>query len=124
MGGDKAPAAILKGCWEAAPLLEAGDVVFLVGDDKVCRDGLDASGLAPELKKYYQIVPTTEVIEMDDSPVEAIRAKPNSSIAVQCKMAAKGEADVVISAGNTGRAWRRLSCGCERSRASAGRGLR
>lgn len=102
MGGDKAPAAILKGCWEAAPLLESGDVVFLVGDDKVCRDGLDASGLAPELKKYYQIVPTTEVVEMDDSPVEAIRNKPNSSIAVQCKMAAKGEADVVISAGNTG----------------------
>ena len=102
MGGDKAPAAILKGCWEAAPLLEAGDVVFLVGDDKICRDGLDASGLSPEAKKFYQIIPTTEVVEMDDSPVEAIRSKPNSSIAVQCKMAAKGEADVVISAGNTG----------------------
>ena len=39
---------------------------------------------------------------MDDPPVEAIRNKPNSSIAVMCKMAAKGEADVVISAGNTG----------------------
>ena len=39
---------------------------------------------------------------MDDSPVEAIRNKPDSSIAVMCKMAAKGEADVVISAGNTG----------------------
>jgi phosphate acyltransferase len=42
------------------------------------------------------------VVEMDDPPVEAIRNKPNSSIAVMCKMAAKGEADVVISAGNTG----------------------
>ena len=39
---------------------------------------------------------------MDDSPVEAIRSKPDSSIAVMCKLAAKGEADVVISAGNTG----------------------
>jgi glycerol-3-phosphate acyltransferase PlsX len=39
---------------------------------------------------------------MDDSPVEAIRNKPNSSIAIMCKLAAKGEADVVISAGNTG----------------------
>lgn len=102
MGGDKAPAAILKGCWEAAPLFETGDVVFLVGDEKVCRDGLESSGLSPDQKQFYKIVPTTEVVEMDDSPVEAIRNKPNSSIAVQCKMAAKGEADVVISAGNTG----------------------
>ena len=39
---------------------------------------------------------------MDDSPVEAIRNKPDSSITVMCKLAAKGEADVVISAGNTG----------------------
>ncbi len=39
---------------------------------------------------------------MDESPVEAIRTKPDSSINVMCKLAAKGEADVVISAGNTG----------------------
>src|SRR5436305_458296 len=39
---------------------------------------------------------------MDDSPVEAVRGKPDSSIAVMCKLAAKGDADVVISAGNTG----------------------
>ena len=39
---------------------------------------------------------------MDDPPVEAIRNKPDSSIAVMCKLAAKGEADAVISAGNTG----------------------
>jgi glycerol-3-phosphate acyltransferase PlsX len=47
-------------------------------------------------------VPTTEVIGMDESPVEAIRAKSNSSISVMCKMVAKGEADAAISAGNTG----------------------
>ena len=102
MGGDKAPAAILKGCWEAAALLEPGDLIQLVGDEKIIKDGLDASGLSPEQKKQYTIIPTTEIVEMDDSPVEAIRNKPNSSIAVQCKMAAKGETDVVISAGNTG----------------------
>jgi glycerol-3-phosphate acyltransferase PlsX len=39
---------------------------------------------------------------MDESPVEAVRGKPDSSIAVMCKLASKGEADVVISAGNTG----------------------
>jgi glycerol-3-phosphate acyltransferase PlsX len=102
MGGDKAPAAILKGCWDAAPLLESGDVVYLVGYESVIREGLASSGLSDEHKQHYKIVPTTQVVEMDDPPVEAIRNKPDSSIAVMCKLAAKGEADVVISAGNTG----------------------
>ncbi len=102
MGGDHAPAAILKGCWEAAPLLGEGDKVLLVGDEGIIKEGLAASGLSPEKLKQFEIVHTTQVIEMDDSPVEAIRSKPDSSIAVMCKLAAKGQADVVISAGNTG----------------------
>src|SRR5205809_5383970 len=102
MGGDHAPAAILQGCWEAAPLLNGDDVVFLVGDESAIKQGLDSSGLGAQCKAKYKVVPTTEVVAMDDSPVEAIRNKPNSSIAVMCKMASKGEADVVISAGNTG----------------------
>ena len=102
MGGDKAPAAILKGCWEAAQLLDDGDVVYLVGDRQVIESGLSAAELPPEKRRFYKVVHTTQVIEMDDSPVEAIRGKPDSSIAVMCKLAAKGEADVVISAGNTG----------------------
>ena len=102
MGGDRAPGAILQGCWEAAPLLDAEDVVYLVGDEKVIREGLSSAGLPSDKRERYRVVPTTEVVGMDDSPVEAIRNKPNSSIAVMCKMASKGEADVVISAGNTG----------------------
>lgn len=102
MGGDHAPLAILKGCWEAAPLLGEGDKVLLVGDEGIIKEGLAASGLSPAQLKQYEIIHTTQVIEMDDSPVEAIRSKPDSSIAVMCKLAAKGQADVVISAGNTG----------------------
>jgi phosphate acyltransferase len=102
MGGDKAPAAILKGCWEAAPLLDPDDLVFLVGNEGVIRDGLASSGLSNEQKSHYKVVPTTQIVEMDDPPVEAIRNKPDSSISVMCKLASKGEADVVISAGNTG----------------------
>ena len=102
MGGDRAPEAILQGCWDAAPLLGAEDTVYLVGDEKVIRKGLEASGINGSHRERYRVVPTTEIVEMDDPPVEAIRNKPNSSIAVMCKMASKGEADVVISAGNTG----------------------
>ncbi len=63
----------------------------------------EPSGLSAEHQSLYKIVATTQIVEMDDPPVEAIRNKPDSSIAVMCKLAAKGEADVVISAGNTGR---------------------
>jgi len=102
MGGDKAPAAILKGCFEAASLLEGPDQILLVGDENAARAALDASGLDPEKKKHYRIVPSTEVIAMDDSPVEAIRSKPHSSINIMCDLVKKGQADVCISAGNTG----------------------
>ena len=102
MGGDKAPAAILKGCWEAATLLDADDLIYLIGDETVVRDGLVRSELPETQRRRYKPVFTTQVVEMDDPPVEAIRNKPDSSISVMCKLAAKGEADVVISAGNTG----------------------
>src|SRR4051812_46286726 len=102
MGGDKAPSAILKGCWDAARLLDENDLVVLVGDESICRAGLASSGLTDAQKANYKIVHTTQVVGMDDAPVEAIRIKPDSSIAVMRKMVAKGEADVAISAGNTG----------------------
>ena len=102
MGGDKAPAAILKGCWEAAPLLSADDRVLLVGDEAIIRAGLAESGLSAAHKALYEIVATTQVIEMDESPVDAVRSKPDSSIGVMAKLVGKGEAHVAISAGNTG----------------------
>lgn len=103
MGGDHAPHEILKGCFEAASLLDAEDIVYLVGDEAASRAALAASSLTEEQKARYKIVATTEVIAMDESPAAAaIRNKPNSSISVMNKMAGAGEVDVVISAGNTG----------------------
>ncbi len=102
MGGDRAPDAILKGCWEAAPLLDDADQIVLVGDEAVIRKGLATSNLSESLKSHFEIVGTTELIGMDESPVEAIRNKPDSSIAVMARLAAKGQVDAVISAGNTG----------------------
>jgi phosphate acyltransferase len=102
MGGDRAPAAILKGCFDAVKLLDGDDIVQLVGDEKIIADALASSGLTAEQKRHYAVVPTTEVIGMDESPVEAIRAKPKSSIGKMCKLVADGESDAAISAGNTG----------------------
>jgi phosphate acyltransferase len=102
MGGDRAPAAILKGCWEAAHLLDRNDRILLVGDEQIIRAGLDASELDESQKALYLIHHTKDVIGMDESPVEAVRARPNSSIGLMCRLASSGAADAVISAGNTG----------------------
>jgi glycerol-3-phosphate acyltransferase PlsX len=102
MGGDHAPQAILDGCWQAAPLLDERDLILLCGDAKICTDALAAADLPPEKKSLYKVIPCGESIGMDESPVEALRAKPQSSINIMCKLASAGEADAVISAGNTG----------------------
>jgi glycerol-3-phosphate acyltransferase PlsX len=102
MGGDKAPDAILAGCFEAASLLDGDDVVFLIGPAEVVDPALADAPIPAEKRKHYQAVHATQIIAMDESPVEAVRGKPDSSIAVMCKLVAKGEADVAISAGNTG----------------------
>ena len=102
MGGDRAPEEILKGCFEAAPLLDGDDLILLCGDEKIIADGLERSDLPSDKRKHYQPVATTQVVEMDESPVDAVRTKPDSSISVMCKLVSKGQADVAISAGNTG----------------------
>jgi phosphate acyltransferase len=102
MGGDKAPSEILKGCWQAAELIDENDQIILVGLESVIVPALASAPLTPEKKKLYKTVAATQEVAMDESPVEAVRGKPDSSISVMCKLVAKGEADVAISAGNTG----------------------
>jgi glycerol-3-phosphate acyltransferase PlsX len=103
MGGDNAPDQILKGCIQAIPLLSHEDRLVLVGDESTIQDALSERGHLKDVR--VEIVPTTEVIGMDEPPVEAMKAKKNSSIVVMNQMAsprAENRVDVVISAGNTG----------------------
>ena len=102
MGGDKAPGEILKGCWAAASLLDGDDAIVLVGDRAVIDPALADCGLSAEQRRRYSVVHASQTVDMHESPVEAVRGKPDSSIAVTAKLVAKGEADVAISAGNTG----------------------
>ncbi len=104
MGGDHAPDAILAGSLGAVDLLGPGDQLVLIGDDRVIRDYLAQHGLEGDGR--IDIEPTTQVIAMDEKPVDALRKKPDSSIV---RMAELGKAkagakycDVIISAGNTG----------------------
>ncbi|MHC5004308.1 MAG: phosphate acyltransferase PlsX [Planctomycetota bacterium] len=102
MGGDNAPGAILEGAADAVRHLDAGDRLVLVGDEQVLRRGVEEHGLGDG---RVDIVGTTEVIGMDESPVDAVRTKKDSSITVLATLAgrkAKEPLDAIISAGNTG----------------------
>src|SRR5690606_13828198 len=101
MGGDRAPEEILKGCFAAAEILADRDKVLLVGDQDLIRASLRQAELGKAADRY-EIVHADEVIAMDESPVEAVRKKRKSSIAIMARLVADGEADVAISAGNTG----------------------
>jgi glycerol-3-phosphate acyltransferase PlsX len=86
MGGDRAPDEIVAGA--------------LLAQDEMLRPilfgppGLETHGL--------ELVEAPDRIEMDDKPAEAVRAKPNSSLVAACRAVGAGDADVVVTAGNTG----------------------
>jgi phosphate acyltransferase len=99
MGGDNAPEEIIAGALESLGVLAEGDELILVGPEERIR------ALLPPLKsrkEMLSIVHAPDVIAMDDVPVESLRRKPKSSIGTIAKLAKRGQADAVISAGNTG----------------------
>lgn len=97
MGGDNAPHEVVAGAVLAAR--EYGVAVSLVGKPDV---------IARELSKHdvrgleLPLVPATEIIEMEDKPAAAVRAKKDSSMVVACQLVKAGKADAFVTAGNTG----------------------
>jgi len=99
VGGDFAPDAILEGAVDALGQLPSGDRVVLLGDGQKIREKLALMHADPDM---FDIVPTTEVIEMSDHPAKAFSQKRDSSIAVGYNMLKSGLIDGFASAGNTG----------------------
>jgi glycerol-3-phosphate acyltransferase PlsX len=99
MGGDQAPGAQVRGALAARDLLAEGDRVVLIGSEPAIRLCLEQ---ADQPADHIDVHHADQVIDMDESPVEALRAKPRSSIAVMAQMHRDGEIDACISAGNTG----------------------
>lgn len=96
MGGDDAPAATVAGAVQAAR--EHGVAVTLVGR----RDELQQHLAAAGAEDVIEIVDAPDVVEMDEDPVAALRAKPRASVRVACQLVADGAAGAVVSAGSTG----------------------
>ena len=98
MGGDNAPAEIVKGAVEAVQ--KRSDIkILLTGREEVLKKELSGYTYPAE---RIEIVNASEVIETAEPPVKAIRGKKDSSIVVAMKMVKKGEADAFVSAGSTG----------------------
>ena len=98
MGGDNAPAEIIKGSVDAVN--KKSDIkVMLVGIEDVINKELSTLEYN---KEQIQVVNATEVIETEEPPVNAIRRKKDSSIVVAMNLVKNGEADAFVSAGSSG----------------------
>lgn len=98
MGGDNAPAEIIKGA--VAAVNESTHVkVFLVGQEEVVKEHLSGYTYKEE---QIEVVNAAEVIETAEPPVMAIRKKKDSSIVKAMNMVKDGICDAYVSAGSTG----------------------
>lgn len=98
MGGDDAPSINVEGAIEALnsfPDLE----VSLVGEESSVDSLIEKSGYSGE---RLTVVASDGFVGMDEKPTDALRKKPNCSIATCWKLMASGEVDALVSAGNTG----------------------
>ena len=99
MGGDFAPEVAVEGAVMALQKIDKESRVVLFGDEKRIRELLAKHHCAAE---NFDIVPTTQVIEMGDHPAKAFVSKSDSSITVGFNYLAEGKIDGFASAGSTG----------------------
>lgn len=99
MGGDHGPEVVVGGLQQALRQGLRPEVVYLVGQRQAIEAALRDCGLRADC---FEIVHANDVLTMEDKPVQALRRKPDCSIARAMELVARGEADAVVSRGNTG----------------------
>jgi glycerol-3-phosphate acyltransferase PlsX len=99
MGGDYAPDAVIQGAVDSLQHLSEDEKLVLIGNESLILSGLSELSTEPSL---FEIVNTTQVIEMADHPAKSFSQKKNSSIAVGYGMLKSGLIQGFCSAGNTG----------------------
>jgi glycerol-3-phosphate acyltransferase PlsX len=98
MGGDHAPGPIVAGARQAV-LADPDLRVLLVGDEAQVEPCLDQAGGPHERIDLFHC---TQVVTMEETPVEALRKKPDNSITRCWQLLAQKRVDGIVSAGNTG----------------------
>ncbi|VAW34424.1 Phosphate:acyl-ACP acyltransferase PlsX (EC 2.3.1.n2) [hydrothermal vent metagenome] len=101
MGGDRGSELAISGAISA--IREHSDFeVILLGPRELLEKQVAVSGVAGSLAARLHIEHAPEAISMNESPVEAVRRKKQSSIMVGFDLARNGRVDAVVSAGNSG----------------------
>ncbi|MBW1802040.1 MAG: phosphate acyltransferase PlsX [Deltaproteobacteria bacterium] len=96
MGGDRAPEVVVQGALEASHRF--GTDIILVGHRRAIGNALDCYGSDKRLTVHH----CEEMVLMEESPLKGVRSKKDSSIRVAFDLVKRGEADAVVSAGNSG----------------------
>lgn len=97
MGGDYAPEVVIQGV--QAYLADGSADLILVGQEDKVKPLLEKYTLPPGRVQFRH---ASQVIEMDEHPAEAVKAKEDSSMVVGMNLVKSGEADAFMSAGNSG----------------------
>jgi glycerol-3-phosphate acyltransferase PlsX len=100
MGGDLGPAEVVEALKLVLTSGESMEPILLVGDQAVLTPLLAAAGLQNHPK--LSIVHASEVVTMEDKPLQAIKRKKDSSMVRAIDLVKTGEARVAVSSGNTG----------------------
>lgn len=100
MGGDLAPDAQVRGAIDAVRQSFAS--VILCGDENTLESKLQELGAADLLGQGLRIQHASETVAMDEKPALAARKKKDSSIRVALNLVKNGEAQAMVSAGNSG----------------------
>lgn len=101
MGGDHAPGVNLVGARDLLAINSEIESIILTGPIDELKKAAHACGLTDPRVRF---VDATEVVGMEESGAKALRRKKNSSIAVAADLVKRGEAQALVSAGNTGAA--------------------
>jgi len=100
MGGDFAPEQTVKGAYEFLQETAREDVsVLLAGPENILKEEISKYDFDPS---RYDLIPTSQIVAMDEKPARVVKTKPDSSLVRAVQSVKDGQADGIISAGNTG----------------------
>ena len=101
MGGDHAPGVNLEGARDLLAINSEIESIILTGPIEELKKAAQACGLTDPRARF---VDAPEVVGMEESGAKALRKKKNSSIAIAAELVKRGDAQALVSAGNTGAA--------------------
>jgi len=100
MGSDMGPEELIVGIRQALVSDKSDYEIIVVGDDRIISPMLMRQGVLKD--RRVKVYSASQVIEMDEKPLQAIKTKRDASMIRAIELVKIGTADAVLSCGNTG----------------------